>query len=461
MRLKGILLVVAVLASVALWAPDEAEALPMWARQTGLTCDACHYQHFPVLTAFGRNFKQGGFIDASQDLIESKDGAGLSLPPVLNAAFVTYSQYTQTSGVPSGTSAAKNTNDGQFQGMISSSVFFGGRVSEHIGFEGELAIQPLPAGLLNYKLPIIYDVGSAKVGAVVYSTGVYGPQFGMEVMNTGIANEHLFNQQDQAALSAQVYCNVVNPATGIDLVASNYMGYIVLGQWMPDETGASGTLDAYYVRVVATPQTLIPGFDFGIGAAWWTGHGGAVGNVPGVVGGAGGPSGPTNGSQFFQNPTGVNPVQQGMFAIDAYSVDAQLLGEVGSLPLTVIASYAAAPSDGVPSGTAGGFQGNIYNPGPETRSSFNIGAELGVIPKRLTLQVALRQAKSGFTIGSVSNATDNALLVGMTYSLAMNVHLDLTYSQYSGDMYSTAAQAALGGAYNGNTRTTITLAAGF
>ena len=46
--------------SVMLWAP-KAQAIPAFARQTGMPCSGCHYQHFPVLNAFGRAFKEGGF----------------------------------------------------------------------------------------------------------------------------------------------------------------------------------------------------------------------------------------------------------------------------------------------------------------------------------------------------------------------------------------------------------------
>ena len=40
--------------------PNVARAIPSYARQTGLTCSACHTE-FPILTEFGRDFKLNGY----------------------------------------------------------------------------------------------------------------------------------------------------------------------------------------------------------------------------------------------------------------------------------------------------------------------------------------------------------------------------------------------------------------
>lgn len=48
-------------AAVLVYLPGEAEAVPAFARQTGMACNSCHFQHFPTLNAFGRAFKAGGY----------------------------------------------------------------------------------------------------------------------------------------------------------------------------------------------------------------------------------------------------------------------------------------------------------------------------------------------------------------------------------------------------------------
>ncbi len=463
MRFNKLLFACSALISAAFWAP-QAQAIPAFARQMGMPCDACHYQHFPVLNSFGRAFKEGGFtMIGSEEKVEGD--LGLSIPVVLNAAIEAYSGYTKTNGPSSATATTKGTNDGQFSALSSSSVFFGGRVGEHIGFEAELNMYPTPAGLLNYKLPIVFDAGSAKVGGVIYSTSVYGPSFGLEVMNTGANAVHLFNQFNMPVISAQQYLNTGTPAQGIDLIASNDMGFAVLGKWMPDTQPGSGSPTSNYLRIAATPANLIPGFDFGVGVQFYSGTAASTRNFPGIVGGNCNntfignpfipPSSPTPGS-----PPVLGAPVNGVFDTKSSGIDAQLMGDVSGLPLTLIASYATAPSSGAPTGIIDEFQGNLFNPGTATRSSFNMGAELSVVP-RVTLQAGLRRANSGFAIGSISNATDNAFLVGATYKLSLNVRADLTYAKYSGDMYGAASQAAQVGSYMGDSMTTLYLIAAF
>ena len=73
---------------------SEASALPLFARQTGMECAACHFQHFPMLTAFGRAFKAGAYtLTGAQDKVE---GDNLSIPAVLNAAILTTAGYTKS-----------------------------------------------------------------------------------------------------------------------------------------------------------------------------------------------------------------------------------------------------------------------------------------------------------------------------------------------------------------------------
>src|SRR5579862_1069408 len=55
-RAAACLLVAALLFSI----PRAAQAVPSYARQTGLACEACHTV-FPQLTPFGRAFKASGY----------------------------------------------------------------------------------------------------------------------------------------------------------------------------------------------------------------------------------------------------------------------------------------------------------------------------------------------------------------------------------------------------------------
>ncbi|HUW75604.1 MAG TPA: hypothetical protein VMV70_02895, partial [Gallionella sp.] len=396
--------------SAAIWAP-QAQAIPAFARQVGMPCSACHYQHFPVLNSFGRAFKEGGFtmVGAEQKI----EGDGLSIPATLNLAFVTNLQYTKTNGTPTNLNQwTKDSNNGQFS-MTQYSLFMGGRVGHGIGFEGEVGLNG-GAGLASVKMPFAQDWGSFKTLEVPFTTDGLGPQQGFEILSDGASVVHLFNQEDLNATSAQAYVGTATSAHGLALVAANDYGFVnftkfgldsIIGNG-GDPTVAgqgAGSPTADYLRAAWLGN--IGDFDAGIGFQSWSGHSAAAGANDGY-----------------------GNVLTGVYATKATAIDAQMMGDLGSMPLTLIASYANAPAS-----TATDI--NAYNSGADSRKSFNIAAELGVLPKT-TVQLGLRNAKSGISNGVSTNASDNAVMLGATYSIALNVRAEFTYSKYSGDLYS-------------------------
>ncbi len=76
------------LALVGLAATQSAQALPLFARQTGMACLACHTV-YPELTHFGRMFKLNGYqLDNGKDLQVTNDEGKqvLALPAIPNLA---------------------------------------------------------------------------------------------------------------------------------------------------------------------------------------------------------------------------------------------------------------------------------------------------------------------------------------------------------------------------------------
>jgi hypothetical protein len=104
---------------------SEVAALPLFARQTGMVCSACHFQHFPLLNGFGRAFKSAGYtMMGAQGKVE---GDGLTIPNTLNMAVMTSAGYEKTNQA-GGIGPQKTTGDGTFYvpgtgGELS--VFFG------------------------------------------------------------------------------------------------------------------------------------------------------------------------------------------------------------------------------------------------------------------------------------------------------------------------------------------------
>ena len=79
---------------------NTAQAVPSFARQTGMSCNECHTV-FPELTPFGRIFKLGGYV-------MSRTGKPYEFPPPL--AGMVQASYTDSRGLTSGIAPFDSTN---------------------------------------------------------------------------------------------------------------------------------------------------------------------------------------------------------------------------------------------------------------------------------------------------------------------------------------------------------------
>lgn len=62
-------------------------AIPAFARQMGMSCNACNSQNgFPTLNRFGRSFKASGYtmVGTQQSIYDDQGGKFLSLTDTLN-----------------------------------------------------------------------------------------------------------------------------------------------------------------------------------------------------------------------------------------------------------------------------------------------------------------------------------------------------------------------------------------
>lgn len=122
---------------VGLLSAGTANAVPSFARQTGLACQACHTV-FPELTPFGRTFKLNAYqidnLPQIQGITPSKDyELLLNQVPALSMMFQT--SYTSTSkALPdSGTGVVGRAQDGQVLFPQQASLFYAGRVAPGLG----------------------------------------------------------------------------------------------------------------------------------------------------------------------------------------------------------------------------------------------------------------------------------------------------------------------------------------
>ncbi|OGS81638.1 MAG: hypothetical protein A2061_09885 [Gallionellales bacterium GWA2_59_43] len=413
---KIVLSIAGVLAATA-FAP-EASAIPAFARQTGMACNACHQQHYPVLNGFGQAFKAAGYtMMGAQEKIE---GEHLSIPATLNAALLLKARYQKSNGVdPVGTVSGTTTNGGQWQIPDEFSLFFGGRVAENIGFmmENNTVGGPLGGIVAGFKIPVVFDMGAAKLSVIPFLTDALGVAYGYDESSTGMVRGIRW-MEHRAEISAMQYVgNGAGAATGLAFVAKGDMGYINLTRFAPDFAAAGGAtspqLRSTFVRIAATPTM-----------GDWAMH----------IGGAF-----TSGTSYTSGGTGGPLVQ---VDTKATSLDFQAQGQAAGKDLSLYATYARAPGT-----AAGALVGNLYNANPNASTAWTIGADYSVIPHVLHLGAAYRNADTGAVIvapvvaGAATSANDDAISLSAVYDLTQNVALHLNYSAYSGGAR-TAAQGS-------------------
>jgi hypothetical protein len=109
-------------AAAVLLLSSHAEAVPSFARQTGVACAVCHVTAFgPALTAFGRDFKLKGYTASS--------GVQQKLPPV---SAMVLGSFTHTKADQDG-GAAPGFGDNDNVVMDEASVFYAGRITDKVG----------------------------------------------------------------------------------------------------------------------------------------------------------------------------------------------------------------------------------------------------------------------------------------------------------------------------------------
>jgi hypothetical protein len=134
--LRAQLLFIVAAASAAFGFPGNANAVPSYARQTGMACQACHTV-FPELTPFGRTFKLNGYqvdnLPQVQGITSSKEYELLlnQVPPL---SLMWQTSYTRTSkAVPDSAVADANSQNGQVLFPQQASLFYAGRVAPGLG----------------------------------------------------------------------------------------------------------------------------------------------------------------------------------------------------------------------------------------------------------------------------------------------------------------------------------------
>jgi hypothetical protein len=362
--------------------PHTAEAAPAFARQTGMPCMGCHFQNFPALNSFGRTFRAKGYtMPGVQPMIEGED---LSLPSNLNASIITKIRY-QLKG-------NDDDNRGEIQWPDEAAFLIGGRVAKNVGFLMELGLGPQHVqvdpvtgegeaigSFLSTK--IHFNVGES-FAVIPFSTDGLGVGYGFEMLNTG-AQRSLRPIENRKGFSAgQLLGTASGEATGIAFTYESPEWFANYSHWTPTwgnvHANTLGGL-AHYLRAAYMPN--IGGWDTGFGASFMTGS---------VEEGKTDPA-----NEIF---------------VDGWTIDAQMQGMAGSMPLGIYASYGVAPKSSA-------TESNIYNTSTtDDETAYGLAGKLEVIAG-----TSVYLAHSSIELATSASSST----LGAQHMIAQNIKLEL------------------------------------
>ncbi len=123
--IAGLTTVPVALAGVLTFLPPEtAHAVPAFAQQTGMACDACHVGGYgPQLTPFGRAFKIGGYTQRGPSDWKSK----IPLSVMAMTSFTHVAKYYPPDAVP------QHYNQNNNPSLDQVSIFIAGGIGSHTG----------------------------------------------------------------------------------------------------------------------------------------------------------------------------------------------------------------------------------------------------------------------------------------------------------------------------------------
>jgi hypothetical protein len=413
---KIVLSLAGVLAATA-FAP-EASAVPAFARQTGLACSSCHFQHFPVLGTTGMEFKAGAYTQLSaKGKFKSEE---LSIPDNLNAAILLKTMYRKTNGnVPATEISGTTTNSGQWRLPDELALFFGGRIAENdltkVGFimENALAGGAVGGTLAGLKVPVVVTaLDAVSISLIPFTTDTLGVAYGYDESSTGIVRGVRWSEH-HAETSAARYAGIATgAAAGVAFVVKTDFGYLNYSRWSPNFgmlAGTSGTqLSSSWLRVSATPEI----------AGWATQIG------FGVAGG-------TNYcTQTIANGAATAPVATDACQTQGNVIDMQAQGELAGMETSFYLQNATAKKTTAPGVVSNYFGGSANN----DKKATTIGIDVSVIPHHLHVGAALRKGKTN----AANSQKDDATTLQAIYDLYQNVALHAVYSKYSGPAYDVA-----------------------
>jgi hypothetical protein len=190
---------------IALCSTGTANAVPSYARQTGVACQGCHTV-FPELTPFGRSFKLNAYtidnLPQVQGITSTKEYELLlnQVPPL---SFMFQASYTKTKqAVPDSALVGENGQNGQILFPQQASLFYAGRVAPNLGAFIQMTYDSQSAsfGLDNTEFRYAKQIPSVS-GGLTYGFTMNNNPTVQDVWNSTPAWQTPFDQRSNATPS--------------------------------------------------------------------------------------------------------------------------------------------------------------------------------------------------------------------------------------------------------------------
>lgn len=222
---------------------ESLQALPAFARQTGLECMVCHTQNQTKLGGFGRQFALSGYTmsseSGSQSLIEGEE-IGLGIPMILNMSLMLKARVRKGEDVINGKGVVLETSDGDsldanrgmYEMFKTSTLNVAGRVSENIGTIIEFREKESKA-IFGGKVTAAYEIDDGYAGVTIFSTNNYGPFTGMEAYNTGLYKPLRQFENHKLTNATQASDLASGKATGVQAYYGGNNIFLTVGAYVP------------------------------------------------------------------------------------------------------------------------------------------------------------------------------------------------------------------------------------
>jgi hypothetical protein len=232
--------------------PHAAQAVPSFARQTGMACEACHTV-WPELTHFGRMFKASGYVVDNLKQVRGTNAKreeilALSQTPPLS--MMVQVSYTQLSKSLPDSAASGNSQNGTLAFPQELSLFYAGKIAPHLGAfvqltyaadEGQLGFDNADLRYANMKVlagdrSLVYGL-SLNNNPTIQDLWNSTPGFGFPYAGSGAAPGVPFGAQVDGARGQDV--------AGLTAYALwNESLYGEVGVYRSAKQGTAGPLDS-------------------------------------------------------------------------------------------------------------------------------------------------------------------------------------------------------------------------